>query len=489
MSAGSAYLAFTHRKFVARVKRRKPHPETHFSLYPCGYGVFPRSKMGKFQQVICRLRDGVEFDIIRADIFLEVFKMRIAHLCYYYGNNTSGAPIAATRLHQALLRAGVESHFICVNQRDSGVNVHVLPKSPLVNWLFYLVVRVFWVASKIVTGKMLMPNVLPLVGLKKTINDIDPDVIHIQYIGQDMLSFSQLAALPQPKVFTLHDISIVNALDPYPGSDKRFLDDLNSKNSTWIERLMFRRKQAFVSKANVVFTGPSRWICDLFNRSIIGKNRRVYEVPNIVDPIYSFDGTLRARHEKFIILFGAYGGRSSRYKGWSDLEASLRLLPQEIRANTKVCIFGEDAEPGSIDGIELQFLGAIQEPGRLRAIHHTADVFAMPSRQDNAPQVKFEALMSGLPVLAFQRTGCAEYIESRQNGWIAPDGDLQNYADGLAYFYHLFKSGKLESMRPGIAKNASSMFSEKVIIDKMIEVYQACCVPPLASTCGPVSRQ
>ena len=50
--------------------------------------------------------------------------LRVVHLAYYYGNNTSGAPVAATRLHQALLRAGVDSHFICVEQRDSGVNVH-----------------------------------------------------------------------------------------------------------------------------------------------------------------------------------------------------------------------------------------------------------------------------------------------------------------------------------------------------------------------------
>ena len=50
--------------------------------------------------------------------------MRIAHLSYYYGTkNTSGAPIAATRLHRALLEAGVDSHFICVKQLEPEVNV------------------------------------------------------------------------------------------------------------------------------------------------------------------------------------------------------------------------------------------------------------------------------------------------------------------------------------------------------------------------------
>lgn len=400
--------------------------------------------------------------------------MRIAHLCYYYGNNTSGAPIAAMRLHQALLRAGVESHFICVDQRGHGDNIHVLPKSRLVNRLFYLIVRAFWVASKVLTGRMLMPNILPLIGLKETIKAIAPDVIHVQYIGQDMLSFSQLAALPHPKVFTLHDLSLINAVEPYPGNDTRFLDGFNNENSTRLERWMFHRKQAFVSKSNMMFTGPSKWVCDLFRRSIIGRDRSVREVPNIVDPVYSYDETLRTRHEKFTVLFGAYGGRKSAYKGWPDLEGALRLLPQAIKMNTKVCVFGEDGEDSSVDGIELQFLGAIKEPARLRAIHHTADIFAMPSRQDNAPQVKFEALMSGLPVLAFQRTGCAEHIEHMKNGWISPDGDLQSYAEGIAFFYSLFESGELDRRKTAIANKAKALFDEKVVVRQMIDLYRTC---------------
>ena len=397
--------------------------------------------------------------------------MKIAHLCYYYGNNTSGAPIAATRLHQALLRAGIESHFICIDQREPGENVHVLPKSPLLRRFFYLVVRGFWVFSKAVFGKMLMPNVLPLIGLEKTIRLIAPDVIHVQYIGQDMLSFAQLAALPQPKVFTLHDMTIFNAIEPHACDDRRFVDGFSRANSSWIERWMFARKQALVAKTDMLFTGPSKWICDMFSRSLIGKGRTAQAVPNIIDPAFAYDSSLRKPHEKFTILFGAYGGRRSKYKGWPDLQAALALLPEDIRIGTRVCIFGESAKTETFMGIELEFLGAIDDPVRLCREYHASDVFALPSRQDNAPQVKFEAFMSGLPVLAFQRTGCAEYIEPKKNGWIAPDGDMKNYAEGLEYFYRLFKCGELETMRPGIAAEARANFSEEAIVRQMVGVY------------------
>ena len=397
--------------------------------------------------------------------------MKVTHLCYYYGNNTSGAPIAATRLHKALLRAGVESHYVCIDQREPGENVHVLPKHSLLRFVFYVVVRAFWVLSKALTGKMLMPNIIPLVGLRKSINKIDPDVIHVQYIGQDMASFSQIAALPQPKVFTLHDISIINAIEPYPGTDRRFEVGFRRNNSSWIERWMFGRKKWFVAKSDMIFTGPSKWVCDMFARSAIGGGKLAQVVPNIIDPVFAYDSSLRKPHEKFTILFGAYGGRSSKYKGWPDLEAALRLLPADIKENIKVCVFGECAEPYNIDGIEVVFLGEINVPAMLRLEHHAADVFAMPSRQDNAPQVKFEALMSGLPVLAFKRTGCAEYVETKKNGWVAPDGDLKGYAEGLEYFYRLFKSGELEAMRSQIAAEARVAFSEAAIVAQVVDVY------------------
>lgn len=415
--------------------------------------------------------------------------MRIAHLCYYYGNNTSGAPIAATRLHQALLRGGVESHYICIDQREHGENVHVLPQSALLRKLFYLVVRVFWVVSKILTGKMLMPNVLPLCGLKKVIDKIAPDVIHVQYIGQDMMSFSQLAALSQPKVFTLHDIAIINALEPYPGDDHRFIEGFTRENSSWLERWMFGRKKALVAKTDMFFTGPSKWVCDMFARSIIGNGRLAEVVPNIIDPVYAYDASHRIAHDKFTILFGAYGGRASPYKGWLDLEAALGLLSKEVRDNSEVVVFGEAAEDYYIHGIRVRFIGSISDVSIMRQEHHKADVFAFPSREETLGQTKIEALLDGLPVVAFDRTACSAYIVHKGNGWVSPDGDLQDYSNGIAFFYHLYKSGELDALRGEIAEKAKAVFNETVIVNQMIKVYQSCHARPVANTCGPALRQ
>ena len=108
---------------------------------------------------------------------------------------------------------------------------------------------------------------------------------------------------------------------------------------------------------------------------------------------------------------------------------------------------------------------------RFREIHHTADALALPSRQDNAPQVKFEALLDGLPVLAFRRTGCAEFIRSEENGWVSPDGDIVDYAKGIEFFYRKWQCGELNALRPQIAEEAKRAFDEDEIVKQMISVY------------------
>ena len=398
--------------------------------------------------------------------------MRIVHLSYDYGLwGTSGGPIAAARLHLALLRAGVDSHFVCVRQLEEGPNVHCLPQGWLTRKIFYFVPRVFWVLSKLVTGQLLMPNIWPLPGFSKLMRELKPDVIHIHFIGQDMVSFGQLGSIDAKFVYTLHDLTAVNAVEPHPKSDRRFAEGFDKGNSSLSERWMFNRKRRFLEKTRPMFVGPSDWVCGMLRESLLGYDRSVRCNLNIVDPTYRYDAALLWPHEKFTILFGAFNGRSSPYKGWADLEAALKLLPEEVRRETRVDVFGESAADYEIDGVQVRFLGPISDPEKLRALHHAADALALPSRQDNAPQVKFEALLDGLPVLAFQRTGCAEFIRHEENGWVSSDGDIAAYAKGLEFFFRKWQRGELNVLRPQIAAEAQKFFDEKQILAQMLKLY------------------
>ena len=400
--------------------------------------------------------------------------MRVAHISYYYGNNISGAPIAALRLHNALLRRGIDSHFVCAKQNDQGVNVHRIPQSKILGWMVYVLIRGIWALSQFFCGRIFMANMIPLPGFYKKIKEIDPDVVHIHFVSQDMVSFGQLTALRLPLAFTLHDLSMVNAVEPYPGADKRYINGFQASDSSVIERWLWRRKKRFVEMNKIFFSGPSNWVCSAFENSVIGKGRNSVLIPNLIDPAFGYKPDRYVPHPKFKILFGAFKGRKSPLKGWNDLVNALKVLPEEIKSQIEVCVFGENRQSYIEEGVRVCFAGSINNPSDLRDLHHKVDIFALPSKQDNAPQVKFEALVDGLPIIAFERTGCAEYLENGVNGWVAPDGDWQEYARGILHFYDMFAGGELLTLRQQIARESMVRFSEDEIIGQYLKFYEDC---------------
>lgn len=401
--------------------------------------------------------------------------MRVAHIAFQYGlNNTGGAAIASTRLHQALLKHGVESHYICVYAREKGENVHELPRG----WkrrLFILLTKLtrnFW---KLTPYRKAIPmNIIPLFGLEAELKKIQPDVVHVQWLNADVASFEQLAKLPYKMVFNLHDLFVINAIQPCPCKDRRFVTGFDKANSTRLERWLFNRKRKMIAALQPSFIGPSEWVAGECRASLIGKGLPAFAIPNLPDPTFErhcVAGVAAESHSRFVILFGAYGGRGNSLKGFDDLVQALKLLPSEMKAQSELHIFGESAADCEIEGVRTHFLGSVSDPSELIKIYQSADVFAFPSREETQGMTKVEALLCGLPVIAFDRTACAEGIEHGVTGWIAPNGDFAAYADGLAHYFAEWKSGNLFASKGIIAVAALNRFRSDSLVKEIGRAY------------------
>ena len=399
--------------------------------------------------------------------------MKVAHIAFQYGlNNTGGAAIAATRLHQALLKHGVESHYICVHAREKGENVHELPRG----WRR----RLFLLLTKLTRGvwkltpyrRSICLNAIPLFGLEAELKRINPDVVHVQWLNADVCSFEQLEMLPYKMVFNLHDLFVINAIQPYPCKDRRFVTGFDKTNSTRLERWLFNRKRKMIAALQPSFIGPSEWVAGECRASLIGKGLPALAIPNLPDPTFMQDCTRRAAfgylrslasrrslgESRFVILFGAYGGRGNQFKGFDDLVQALKILPPEMKAQSELHIFGESAADCEIEGVPTRFLGPVSSPLDLIKIYQSADVFAFPSREETQGMTKVEALLCGIPVVAFNRTACAEGIEHGKTGWIAPADDFAAYAEGLAHYFAEWKSGMLAASHKVVAEAAGKLF-------------------------------
>ena len=362
---------------------------------------------------------------------------------------------------------------------EEGRNVYVLPQNgSLVRCLYFLFTKILrgvwhWSFYK----KSVYLNLVPLPGLRRLVKRLRPDVIHIHWLNTDVLNYEQLASLKTEVlgcrfVVNLHDLFMINAIEPHPRGDLRYQMGFERKNARWLERWLFIRKKRTIDKLNPVFIAPSSWAATCCQQSLIGRNHPVFVISNLVDTnIFFFRGNV-LRHRKYRVLYGAAGGRLNPQKGFDDLRRALHLLPNFLKKELELQIFGEMSSEVEIEGISVKFWGVVRDPNQMAAIYRQADVFAFPSHEETQGMVKVEAMLCGLPVIAFDQTACAEGIKHMVTGWIASSGNIKSFANGLEWAYKQFAGEASSSIRLEIARKTLHNVNMCNILSRIMGVYR-----------------
>jgi glycosyltransferase involved in cell wall biosynthesis len=92
-------------------------------------------------------------------------------------------------------------------------------------------------------------------------------------------------------------------------------------------------------------------------------------------------------------------------------------------------------------------MGYCTDENEMRLIYSAADVYAFPSKEDNSPLTVSEAMACGTPVISFNVGNIPELISHRDNGYIARNFDVADFAEGLSWFY---SSDATERLRRGL---------------------------------------
>ncbi len=198
--------------------------------------------------------------------------------------------------------------------------------------------------------------------------------------------------------------------------------------------------------------GCSRYISEWF-RERGAAAKRFVELPNGVDPAkfrprWEDEGGQAAAQrrfdvpqDRFIVL---YVGRISPEKGPDLLVEAMRGLdPQRFhlvlagewprgdpRRSARVA-FAESLR-SRLAGIPVTVLGQFA-PDAMPEIYRLGDLVVIPSRfEDPNPLVAFEAMASGVPVLALRKGGMKEYMVDGENALLLPgDADARALAAGV----------------------------------------------------------
>ena len=115
-----------------------------------------------------------------------------------------------------------------------------------------------------------------------------------------------------------------------------------------------------------------------------------------------------------------------------------------------------------------RYLGEVKSEAEMSLLYSAADVFVMPSTEDNFPNTVLESLASGTPVAGFNIGGVSEQIEHGKNGVLC------NKVEPFA-----FKNSIIELLqqhtfdRTEISRNAHEKYALHVQAERMKAVYHS----------------
>jgi glycosyltransferase involved in cell wall biosynthesis len=102
---------------------------------------------------------------------------------------------------------------------------------------------------------------------------------------------------------------------------------------------------------------------------------------------------------------------------------------EKLKANPNLwlLVVGEGDEFKSL-GVKSVFLGSVQDEQLLVNAYGAADLFVLPSMEDNFPNTALEAVACGLPIIGSRVGGIPEVVRDRQTGLLFNRGDAQSLA-------------------------------------------------------------
>ncbi|WP_104760920.1 glycosyltransferase [Helicobacter cetorum] len=408
--------------------------------------------------------------------------MKILHLNAMMDNG--GAARACLRLHEALLKANVESEVL-VQERTSDRRLVHSAHSRLGK--IFNKLRPYLDKAPI----LLYPNRtkapfnlawLPFSFVLKEIDRINPDIVHLHWIGRGMLPIRDLAKIKQPIVWSLHDMWAFSAgehihVTNHKEKTIKKSSVLNSKLPYDLSYLNFlAKKRTYQKIPNLHIIGLSQWLSGCAKESTLLKDKFHYCLPNCIDtnlfkPLDKAfcKNLLNISSAKKLIGFGAINAMGDNNKGIDLLLEALKLLDKNLKI--ECVIFGANEPKNPIDlGFKTHFLGHLNDEFSLIVLYNLLDCVIVPSRQENLSNVIMESLACATPVVGFNIGGNSDLIEHKMNGYLAKPFETQDLKEGIEWVINTPNYEELcQNARTKVLEN----FSDEVVAQKYIKLYES----------------
>jgi glycosyltransferase involved in cell wall biosynthesis len=268
------------------------------------------------------------------------------------------------------------------------------------------------------------------------------DVLHLHWVSRLIGNRPFFRDVPksQPLVWTLHDMNPFTGGCHHAKACENYMrecgrcPELQSSNPNDFSRSIWNRKRNSYERLNPNLVGivtPSRWLASHATNSSLLSLFSISVIPPGIDTDL-FQPRDRSKCRKalnipedaHVLLFVAQW-LSDKYKGMEILLAAIEKL--KANPNLWLLVVGEGDEFKSL-GVKSVFLGSVQDEQLLVNAYGAADLFVLPSMEDNFPNTALEAVACGIPIIGSRVGGIPEVVRDRQTGLLFNRGDAQSLA-------------------------------------------------------------
>jgi len=380
--------------------------------------------------------------------------MKIAHICPFYTPAICGVKQVVEELAK---RQAIAGHEVHVYTSDWDKNKRVKIKEEVINGVHVHRCRHIIKIANFVTF-------FPGVFFKLLRQDFD--VIHTHVFGHPHFVLASYAAKIKkiPHIHTTH-CPWTDSFRSLPGKIGSFL----SYN--------FFSKQALKSADEIIAITP--WEIN-FIKKYGGEDRQIKILPNGMSELFSKkikNNDFKKRNkinskDKIVLFFGRLNITKSPEK---FVEIAKIVLEKTKRKDIVFVIRGPD------EGMKSKIKQMVKGERRILLLPETrdrietaktyqaADIYVLPSFREGLPLTLFEAMASGLPIVATPVNGVSYEIGDGKNGFLVKWGDNDRFAEKIIL---LLENNELRSE---ISKNnlkKAGQYDWDIIFKKTMGVYE-----------------